>query len=201
MGYHRGSRDRPSWYYGICDRKITKFVTEKYLQEEPDRKKSADECVASVRSRIQAYTLDCLWNADQSGFEYEMRPGRTLDLVGAKHVLALTRSMNSMTHSYTVMMCVSPDSWPTFADQEAVEEVKPEELEYEIITIPPKVTGQIQPLDVLCFRMYKGYFRKVSNWIFLNDQLVQVHHRDVILKLHSLIYQQFISRRFENLIA
>ncbi|GAV03081.1 hypothetical protein RvY_13563 [Ramazzottius varieornatus] len=85
------------------------------------------------------------------------------------------------------------DSWPTFADQEAVEEVKPEELEYEMITIPPKVTGQIQPLDVLCFRMYKGYFRKVSNWIFLNDQPVQVHHRDVILKLHSLIYQQFTS--------
>ncbi|GAU89107.1 hypothetical protein RvY_01698 [Ramazzottius varieornatus] len=85
------------------------------------------------------------------------------------------------------------DSWPTFADQKAVEEVKPEELEYEMITIPPKVTGQIQPLDVLRFRMYKGYFRKVSNWIFLNDQPVQVHHRDVILMLHSLIYQQFTS--------
>ncbi|GAV03997.1 hypothetical protein RvY_14345 [Ramazzottius varieornatus] len=259
-----------SMNYGICDRKITKFVTEKHLQEEPDRKKSADECVALVRSRIQAYRLDCLWNADWSRLEYEMRPGRTLDLVGAKHVLALTRSENSMTHSYTVMMCVSPgarkylsvlfitlqkdkgvfgpivkrtmfrssnlhvtastsgkmtkelfvewcekvffpqmdghclfleDSWPTFADQEAVEEVKPEELEYEMIMIPPKVTGQIQPLDVVCFRMYKGYFRKVSNWLFLNDQPVQVHHRDVILKLHSLIYQQFISRRFENLIA
>ncbi|GAU98529.1 hypothetical protein RvY_09663-2 [Ramazzottius varieornatus] len=93
------------------------------------------------------------------------------------------------------------DSWPTFADQEAVEEVKPEELKYGMITIPPKVTGQIQPLDVLCFRMYKGYFRKVSNGISLNDQPVQVHHRDVIRNLHSLIYQQFTSRRIENLIA
>ncbi|GAV09481.1 hypothetical protein RvY_19020 [Ramazzottius varieornatus] len=55
------------------------------------------------------------------------------------------------------------DSWPTFADQEAVEEVKLEKLECEMITIPPKVTGHIQPLDVLCFRMYKGYFRKVLN--------------------------------------
>ncbi|GAU97070.1 hypothetical protein RvY_08429 [Ramazzottius varieornatus] len=237
-------------YYGICDRKITKFVTEKHLHEESNRKKSADECVALVRLRFQEYELDCLWNADQSGFEYEMRPGRTSDLVGAKHVLAFTRSENSMTHGYTVMMCVSPGarkylpvllitpqedkgvfgpkrtmfrasnlhvtasrsrkmtkelfvewcekvffpqmdgyclflaaSWPTFADQEAVEEVKPEKLEYEMITIPPKGTGQIQPLDVLCFRMYKGYFRKVLNWIFLYDQPVQVHHRDVILKL------------------
>ncbi|GAU94406.1 hypothetical protein RvY_06185 [Ramazzottius varieornatus] len=37
-----------------------------------------------------------------------MRPGRTLDFVGAKHVLALTQSHNLMIHSYTVMMCVSP---------------------------------------------------------------------------------------------
>ncbi|GAU89245.1 hypothetical protein RvY_01817 [Ramazzottius varieornatus] len=138
-----------------------------------------------------------------------MRPGRTLDFVGAKHVSALTHSQNSMTHCYTVMMCVSPgvrkflpvlfimlqepkgilgplvknsmfksshlyvtastsgkmtklyiewcekvffphmnqhcifldDSWSTFSDQEAVDEVKPAELEYEMITIPPKVTG------------------------------------------------------------
>ncbi|GAV00910.1 hypothetical protein RvY_11693 [Ramazzottius varieornatus] len=207
-----------SWYYGIGDRKITKFVTEKYLKEELEMKKNADECVALVKSRIQAYGQDCLWNADQSGFEYEMRPGRTLDFVGAKHVLALTISENSMTYSYTVMMCVFPgtrkflrilfltlqedkgvfgpivkrtmfkdrnlhvtastsgkmtkqlfiewcervlfphmhrhciflaDSWPTFADQDVFEEVKPEELEYEMITIPPKVIGQIQPLDVL----------------------------------------------------
>ncbi|GAU94779.1 hypothetical protein RvY_06496 [Ramazzottius varieornatus] len=75
-------------YYGICDRKITAFVTAKNLREAPDVKKDADECVAYVRSRIQAYGLDCLWNADQSGFEYEMRPGRTLDFIGAKHVLA-----------------------------------------------------------------------------------------------------------------
>ncbi|GAU99679.1 hypothetical protein RvY_10640 [Ramazzottius varieornatus] len=66
------------------------------------------ECVALVKSRIQAHGLDCLGNANQSSFQYEMRPGQTLDFVGAKHVLALTRSENSMTHSYTVMMCVSP---------------------------------------------------------------------------------------------
>ncbi|GAU90143.1 hypothetical protein RvY_02607 [Ramazzottius varieornatus] len=95
-------------HYGISKRNITKFVTEKYLKEEPERKKSADECVALVRSRIQAYRMDYLWNADQSAFEYEIRPGRTLDFVGTTHVLVLTPSENSMIHSYTVMMCVSP---------------------------------------------------------------------------------------------
>ncbi|GAV09194.1 hypothetical protein RvY_18771-2 [Ramazzottius varieornatus] len=95
-------------YYGIVDRKITKFVTKKSIQKAPHVKESAEACVALVRSRIAEYGLDCLWNADQSGFEYEMRPGRTSETAGVKHVEAITQSENSMTHSYTVMMAVSP---------------------------------------------------------------------------------------------
>ncbi|GAU95232.1 hypothetical protein RvY_06882-1, partial [Ramazzottius varieornatus] len=265
----------PDWigklkrYYGIVDRKITKFIIKKSIQEAPHVKESTEACVALVRSRIAEYGLDCLWNADQSGFEYEMRPGRTLETAGVKHVEAITQSENSMTHSYTVMMAVSPgrrkfpvlfltlkeekgvfgpivsrtmfkadnryvtastsgkmtkklylqwsekvlfphmeerciflaDAWKTFTDQDSVIELKPEELEYEMLTTPPKVTGQIQPLDVLCFRMYKGCFKKISDFVFLHDLPVQVHHRDVILRLHALLYQQFQSPRFENLIA
>ncbi|GAV09407.1 hypothetical protein RvY_18954 [Ramazzottius varieornatus] len=93
------------------------------------------------------------------------------------------------------------DSWKTFTDQDSVIELKPEELEYEMLTIPPKVTGQIQPRDVLCFRMYKGCFKKISDFVFLHDLPDQVHHRDVISRLHSLLYQQFQPPRFENLIA
>ncbi|GAV08541.1 hypothetical protein RvY_18214 [Ramazzottius varieornatus] len=33
------------------------------------------------------------------------------------------------------------DSWKTFTNQDSVIELKPEELEYEMLTIPPKVTG------------------------------------------------------------
>ncbi|GAU87298.1 hypothetical protein RvY_00176 [Ramazzottius varieornatus] len=42
-----------------------------------------------------------------------------------------------------------------------------------------------------------------DSWKTFTDQdlPVQVHHRDVILRLHSLLYQQFRSPRFENLIA
>ncbi|GAU93007.1 hypothetical protein RvY_05008 [Ramazzottius varieornatus] len=87
--------------------------------------------------------------------------------------------------------CIYPaDSWPMFADQDAVEEVNPEELECEMITIPLKITGKSSPS-----------MSSVSNWILLDDQPVHVHHRDLILKLHSLIYRQFTSQRFENLIA
>ncbi|GAU90491.1 hypothetical protein RvY_02898 [Ramazzottius varieornatus] len=60
----------PDWvgklkrYYGIVDRKITKFVTDKYIQDAPQIKKTAEECVALVRSRISDYGLDCMWNTD-----------------------------------------------------------------------------------------------------------------------------------------
>ncbi|GAU90948.1 hypothetical protein RvY_03295 [Ramazzottius varieornatus] len=251
--------------YGIVDRKITKFVTDKYIQEAPQVKKFKK----LRKSRISDYGLDCMWNTDQSGFDYEMRPGRILHLAGAKHVLAICQSENSMTHSYTVMMTISPgtrkflpqlwitvqedkgvfgsivartmfkadnlyvtalvsgkmtkklylvwcekilfshvedrcillaDSWRTYSDQEAVLEFKPEELEYEMITIPPKVTGDIQPLDRLFFRMYKDFFRKISSSIILHSLPLQVHHRDVILKMHSLVYQQFQSPRFGDLV-
>ncbi|GAU90217.1 hypothetical protein RvY_02667 [Ramazzottius varieornatus] len=37
-----------------------------------------------------------------------MRPGRTLHLAGAKHVLAICQSEDFMTHSYTIMMTISP---------------------------------------------------------------------------------------------
>ncbi|GAU88665.1 hypothetical protein RvY_01316 [Ramazzottius varieornatus] len=60
----------PDWigklkrYHGIVDRKITKFVTKKSIQEAPHVKESAEACVALVRSRIAEYGLDCLWNAN-----------------------------------------------------------------------------------------------------------------------------------------
>ncbi|GAU99279.1 hypothetical protein RvY_10305 [Ramazzottius varieornatus] len=66
-----GFKASPDWigkqkrYYSICDRKITKFVTEKSIKELPKVKHSAADCVALVRSRIADYGLDCLWNADQ----------------------------------------------------------------------------------------------------------------------------------------
>ncbi|GAU89492.1 hypothetical protein RvY_02039 [Ramazzottius varieornatus] len=92
------------------------------------------------------------------------------------------------------------DSWRTNSYQEAVLEFKPEELEYEMITIPPKVAGDIQPLDRLFFRMYKDFFRKMSSFVILHSLPLQVHHRDVILKMHSLVYQQFQSPRFGDLV-
>ncbi|GAV08558.1 hypothetical protein RvY_18229 [Ramazzottius varieornatus] len=70
------------------------------------------------------------------------------------------------------------DSWTTLNDRDSVMELKPDNLEYEMLRIPPKVTGDIQPLDVMLFRMYKGFFKKISNFVILRNLPIQMHHRD-----------------------
>ena len=45
-----------------------------------------EEFKIPVRSRIDEFSPNCIYNTDQSGFEYEMRPGRTLHPTGAHTV-------------------------------------------------------------------------------------------------------------------
>ncbi|GAU94551.1 hypothetical protein RvY_06306 [Ramazzottius varieornatus] len=178
-------------YYGICDKKIIKFVTGRYLKEEAEMKKSADERTRKL--------LPILFLEKDNGI---FGPIIKRTMFKARNLHATASTSGKMTKqlliewwkrvffSYMHCHCIFlADSWPTFADQDAVEKVRPEELEYEMITIPPKVTGQIQPLDVLCFRMYKGYFRKISNWIFSNDQSVIFLSR---LRLSQLIEEALL---------
>jgi len=57
--------------------------------------------VNDVNAIIHAkpYTPDCIFNTDQSRFEYEMTASRTLSEQGEKHTTALIQSMTSVTHS------------------------------------------------------------------------------------------------------
>ena len=82
-------------------------MTSKAVAEKPNMEQAIEDFKVVVRSQIEEFGLQCMYNTDQSDFEYEMHPGRTLHSSGEKHVLALSRSQNSMTHSYTIMMTVS----------------------------------------------------------------------------------------------
>ncbi|OQV22538.1 hypothetical protein BV898_03364 [Hypsibius exemplaris] len=56
-----------------------------------------------VKELITSYGPDCVLNADQSGFQYEIHSGRTLRTRGTKKVKACVQSISKMTHSYTIM--------------------------------------------------------------------------------------------------
>jgi len=90
------------------------------------------------------------------------------------------------------------DSWATYNDREAIRSVTPEGNEFEILQIPPKTTAVIQPLDVYFFRTWKDIAKRFYDHVLLHNLNINLHHRDNILKLQSLIHNQFSSPRFKN---
>lgn len=62
------------------------------------------------------------------------------------------------------------DSWPTYRDTSILDECKQRTgHSIEVLTIPPKTTGMIQPLDVYGFRPWKNLHRTISDKIMLDQ--------------------------------
>ncbi|KYQ49302.1 hypothetical protein ALC60_11634 [Trachymyrmex zeteki] len=69
----------------------------------------------------------------------------------------------------------------------------------KILTIPAGTTGMIQPLDVFGFRIWKNFIKHFSDLIVLYNYDINLHLRNNVIKLQSLIYYQLSSPRFINL--
>ena len=91
----------------IGSRKITKFESQKQLNNAEDMQKTAEMFVASVRKDPEEVGPENLLNSDQSGINLETRAGRTLDFIGKKTVTAVAQSVNATTHSFTTQPTVN----------------------------------------------------------------------------------------------
>lgn len=93
----------------ITSRKITRFVTKKSIQLEPEVLASACAFVQSMNEKAAEEELpdSAFWNADQSRFEYEMIRNRTLAKKGEKIVESRVVSPNAVSHSYTIQVHLS----------------------------------------------------------------------------------------------
>lgn len=60
-------------------------------------------------------------------------------------------------------------------------------------------TGQIQPLDVYGFRIWKNFVRNLSDSIQLLDAHIGLANRNNVIKLQSLTHNQLSSPRYKNL--
>lgn len=93
----------------IVSRKINKFVTRKTIENEQEIRTKADKFVNEVKSYIEKYGTQNVYNADQSGFQFEIHSGRTLTVEGTKQVECVVESVSSTTHSYTIQPTINAE--------------------------------------------------------------------------------------------
>lgn len=65
-----------------------------------------------------------------------------------------------------------------------------------IMKIPEGRTGELQPLDLDCNRPWKAFVEKFYHHVSAQNIEVNLYSRDQVLKLQSLVYNQFCSPRF-----
>lgn len=90
------------------------------------------------------------------------------------------------------------DSW-TGQTAKKFDSVEKHNKEVQILTIPAGTTGLIQPLDVYTFRPWKNFLKQFSDIVMLYNYDINLHSRNNILKIQSLIHNQFSSPRFKNM--
>gem|GEM_PF-2043397 len=93
--------------YRIVSRKITKFVSRSAQRDKEQLQIACQEFIATVKSNINLFELENIYNADESGFNLELHSGRTLTTQGVKTVESIAQSLSATTHSYTIMPIIS----------------------------------------------------------------------------------------------
>lgn len=90
------------------------------------------------------------------------------------------------------------DSWSGHCER-VIEAMTPNDKIVNVKKIPTGTTGKIQPLDVYGFRIWKNFVRQFSDTVILMNYDLTLHKRNDIIKLQSLVHNQFSSPRYTNL--
>jgi len=92
----------------ITSRKITRTVSTKQIHESDDLNRKASDFIFKIKNLMDSFGSN-IYNTDQSGFNYEMHAGRTLDFKGIKQVTASVQSISATSHSYTIQPLIKCD--------------------------------------------------------------------------------------------
>lgn len=90
------------------------------------------------------------------------------------------------------------DSWGGHCPAK-LQEYIPADKPTNILTIPKRTTGMVQPLDVYGFRVWKAFVKTFSDQILLQNVDTDLHQRNNIIKLQSLVHNQLASQKYRDL--
>jgi hypothetical protein len=93
--------------HNLVSRKITKFVTKHAVENEAEIAKSAEQFVAQVKAQAKSVSSRQILNTDQVGLEKELHSTRTISYRGEKLTVAAIKSMNAISHSFTVQPMIN----------------------------------------------------------------------------------------------
>lgn len=68
-----------------------------------------------------------------------------------------------------------------------------------LISLPGKSTEHLQPLDCYGFRQWKIFVKNFTEFVELTDYDIDLHLRNNVLRLQSLILNQFQSDKFNRM--
>ena len=86
------------------------------------------------------------------------------------------------------------DSWGGQRDESLFQM---DEKEVNLKVFPASTTSLLQPLDLYCFRMWKDFAKRLSRACTMHGY--RVERRDDILRLQSLVYNQFQHEDFRSM--
>ena len=90
------------------------------------------------------------------------------------------------------------DSWNGQKDDSLFEALTGS-IECLRLQIPPKTTSYVQPLDVYGFRQWKTFVRRITDITELDMMDIDMNDRLNLITMHSLIYDQLSSPKFEKM--
>ncbi|CAF3943698.1 unnamed protein product [Rotaria magnacalcarata] len=92
------------------------------------------------------------------------------------------------------------DSWSAQTDPSIYDKIFTGNIKCEKLQIPPKTTGDIQPLDRYFFRQWKYFKQRICDRIAIDRMDIDITSRNSILKMNSLIQNQLTARKFSPMI-
>lgn len=92
------------------------------------------------------------------------------------------------------------DSLTTYRNRQSIDAQKPRNQKYQVITIPPGLTGDVQPLDVGFNCEYKTFLRTISDYINIYREDIKLYKREAIIQCNVQVHNQFRSPRFKKFI-